>query len=120
LPINVKSESFPQWSEVLDRLDAYKASMLEEAGAELQDNTVVVSGSDVLQYFFDNEDNKAALIQAVNEASGKNYNVIFKQNSVNSDVIDEEKPQEPPKQESLKIEQFLADVESAGVQMKLT
>ena len=70
------------WQNVLDKLDAYKAAMLEDACVEFEDNLIIVTGNEVLRYFFDNADNSAAVEKAAYELTGINYSVVYKELSV--------------------------------------
>ena len=106
-PTNV----LPQWKGILKKLDPFKAAMLEEAHAGISGNTIVITGSSTLEYFFDNPDNLAAIERAARESTGTDYKVVFDKPEPAPDHAQSAKP--------IKIEQFLDDVKSSGVQITI-
>jgi DNA polymerase-3 subunit gamma/tau len=113
------NSDFPDWQSVLERLDPFKAAMLEEAVAKLSGNVIVVTGNANLSFFFENPDNRASIEKAAREATEKDYKIVFDAGHGGSDTPPEPQPPipEPPKQS--KIDQFLTDVEASGVQMTI-
>ena len=116
------SESPPalsEWQLILENLDAYQASMLEEASVDISGKTIIISGGEVLQYFFDNPANSIAIEKAARQATGIDYKAVFDREDVAGDEVVIAPPiaQEPPK--IPKIEQFLSDVKESGIQLTI-
>ncbi|MDR0197264.1 MAG: DNA polymerase III subunit gamma/tau [Oscillospiraceae bacterium] len=102
----VTGEKFGEWERVLEKLDAYRASMLEEADARLSGRTVVITGNPVLEYFFDNEENAAALTAAVREVTGSDLRVVFERGEARVPNIS-------------RRDRFFGECENAGVKVNI-
>jgi len=96
---------FAEWEKVLDKLDAFRASMLEETEAGVSGDKVVVRGAPPLKYFFDNAENINALTAVIAEVTGKRANVAFE--------VGEVKPKHA------NIDVFLKEAENLGVKVKI-
>ena len=117
---------FPEWQSVLDRLDAYRASMMEETAAGLSGNTVIVTGGSVLEYFFGNQDNISALTEAVQAVTGKTYAIQFRQNHTQTEPdIPAEQSRleqsrlEQSRLEQSRLEQFFTQARTRGIEVKI-
>ncbi|MCL1788985.1 MAG: DNA polymerase III subunit gamma/tau [Oscillospiraceae bacterium] len=114
----VKDDDFSQWQTVLEKLDAYKAAMLEETFAAVSENTLIVTGNANLGFFFENVDNLTAVEKAVYDTTGKGYKISFNctDSAGNEGIVPPitEKPNE-----TTRIDQFLTDVEQAGIQLSI-
>lgn len=127
--VRIKGSVFDKWGAVLERLDAFKAAMLEEAAAEVSGNTVTVTGNANLGFFFENLDNLNEVKKAVYDVTGTEYKILYecvdlseqaatqRQQPVEPQPIIEAQPVEA--QPVSKIDQFLTDVKKAGVQLKI-
>ncbi|MCL1866679.1 MAG: DNA polymerase III subunit gamma/tau [Oscillospiraceae bacterium] len=123
---------FTQWQEVLDKLDPFKAAMLEEAKTGISGNVVIIFGGATMRYFFENPDNSAILERAAREVTGKDMKVVFEQSEsaafeavmtpptvakVPTAETAEAVPTVPTPAKVAKIDKFLDDVKSSGVQL---
>jgi hypothetical protein len=111
---------FTQWQEVLDKLDPFKAAMLEEARAGISGNVVIIFGGATMRYFFENPDNSAILERAAREVTGKDMKVVFEQSeSATLETVPTVEVAEavPTPAKVAKIDKFLDDVKSSGVQL---
>ncbi|MCL2036907.1 MAG: DNA polymerase III subunit gamma/tau [Oscillospiraceae bacterium] len=134
-PLTVgERKPFAEWQSILVRLaqvDRFKAAMLEESVAGVSSNVIIVQGAETMGFFFENPGNSAILERVVREVTQRDYKVIF-------EVIEvKQEPQAKPtleglsplqnnltaapeiQTESSKIQQFLNDVKSAGVQLQI-
>ncbi|MCL1881956.1 MAG: DNA polymerase III subunit gamma/tau [Oscillospiraceae bacterium] len=120
------------WNVVLEKLDPYRASMLEETSAGLSGRTLVITGGEVLQHFFDNQDNIAVIERTVRETTNQDYKVVFdniESGGFNNEFSKVEEtitvvstsPAPPPAKAQSpavrKIELFLAEVKTAGIEI---
>lgn len=109
-PTPMPTTPFTEWEKVLDRLDAFRASMLEETEAGISGDKVVVRGAPPLKYFFDNADNINALSSAIFEVTGNRAGVAF----------EEGVPVKPAvKQRADEVNEFLSRAENLGVKVKI-
>jgi hypothetical protein len=115
-PVPKISGDFGEWGAILEQLDPFKASMLEEAQVGISGNTIVISGGEVLQIFFDNPDNIAAIERAARAVTGRDCKAVF--DRVEQVGTTPQGNQEQPAQIS-KINQFLSDVKTSGIEIKV-
>jgi DNA polymerase-3 subunit gamma/tau len=125
-PISRPEGDFGNWAAILERLDAFKASMLEEASAGISGTTIVISGGEVLALQFENADFRGAIERAAREATGTDYKVVFNRVDDPDTPPFDVAPTPPPPPTPISpeipqsvppINKFLADVESAGIQI---
>jgi len=113
----VQGADFPQWGAILERLDAFQASMLEEVAVSANGSTIVVcGGGEGVKYFFENRDNVATLERIAREVTGQDYAITYNEQQSALPQAPPELPPEAP--QTSKLETFLADVKAAGIEIQ--